>query len=356
MNARGIHNLISFSNLFKLLLGISISIQLIVITFNHFSGYYILENSLEFLTRLLLGTFLSLLASFMIAYPDLMVINKMNQHFSWERNTLKRIVSQLGLSVLVASIVAIIITIISNSINPYKEGVQPNIIYNVLIFCVVNIILVLILEAWIFFIERDNSKEKSKELEGRLSQLRFEILKSQIDSHFMFNSLNVLSGLIEKDTRKAQDFIDEFSNIYRYVLDTIERPVVSVNEEISFARSYMFLQQIRYGEPLKFSIDLPTKILGALLPPLSLQVALENACKHNLIDDGKPLRISITNENDTLVITNNIQLKIVSRTSKGTGQPNLKKRYELLSDKLPEFRIGTSKYKVILPLINDELL
>ncbi len=356
MNVRGIHILISFQNLFKLLVGISVSIQLVVITFNHFSGYYILESSIEFITRLLLGTFLSLIASFMIAYPDLMIINRMNHHFSWEKSTFKRIVIQLGLSVLVAAVVAILITILSNSINPYKEGLHPNVIYNVLIFCVVNIILVLILEAWIFFIERDNSKEKSKELEGRLSQLRFEVLKSQIDSHFMFNSLNVLSGLIEKDTRKAQDFIDEFSSIYRYVLDTIEKPVVSVDEEINFARSYMFLQQIRYGEQLKFSIDLPTKILSALLPPLSLQVVLENACKHNLIDEEKPLQIAIRNENDSLVITNNIQLKISSRTSKGTGQLNLRKRYELLSDDLPEFRVGTNEYKVILPLIYDELL
>lgn len=353
---RNIHTLIPFPNLFKLLVGISVCAQLIVITFNHFSGYFVLDSSLEFLTRLLLGSLLSLIASFMIAYPDLAIIRQMNKYFSWEKHTFRRVLIQLGLSVVVAAVVAIFITVLSNFINPYEGGLKQNLVYNVLIFCVVNIILILILEAWIFFIERDHSKEKSKELESQLSQLRFEILKSQIDSHFMFNSLNVLSGLIEKDTKKAQDFIDEFSNIYRYVLETIEKPVVSIDEEISFARSYMFLQQIRYGEQLKFHIDLPTRILTALLPPLSLQVVLENACKHNLIDDDKPLQINIKNIKDQLVITNNIQLKISSRNSRGTGQLNLKKRYELLGGTLPQFRVGTNEYRVILPIINDELL
>lgn len=185
-------------------------------------------------------------------------------------------------------------------------------------------------------------------------QSQFEILKSQINPHFMFNSLNVLSGLISKDIGKAQQFIDEFSHIYRYVLETLEQPVVSLEKELDFMRSYLFLQQIRHGNDLSWSVKIPSALLKWVLPPLSLQVVLENAIKHNIVNEQKPLKIDIFSEETTLVVRNNIQPKISSVSSTGLGLKNLVKRYGLIGQKEPVFYVETGYYVAKLPLLETD--
>ncbi|WP_428236745.1 sensor histidine kinase [Gracilimonas sp.] len=350
---QSIHQLIPFSKLFKLLIGVSACVQLIVITYNHLSGYSVLDDTIHFIAKFTLGTFLSLIAAFLIAYPDLMIIQSLNKKLSWQKSTFTRAILQFVLSTILAVSVSTIITFLSHSLSEYQGGLLKNLLYNALIFSVCNLIMMIILEAWIFFEESNESKRKSEQLERELVQIRFEVLKNQINPHFMFNSLNVLSGLIETNTQKAQDFIDEFSQIYRYVLQTIEEPLVTLHKELSFARSYIFLQQIRYGENLNFSVDLPTHLLDYYLPPLSLQVALENACKHNQISPDKPLQLSITNEDDFLVIQNNIKLKKSGSKKGGIGQKNLAKRYSMVSSVKPTFRMKAKSYEVTLPLIKD---
>ena len=236
----------------------------------------------------------------------------------------------------------------------YKDDIAGVLITNVLIYVVVNIIVVAVFEAWIFYIESDRAKQKADHLQEELSQIKFEVLKSQINPHFMFNSLNVLSGLINKDVKKAQLFIDEFSHIYRYVLEMIEQPVATVNKELDFARSYLFLQQIRYGNDLSYTINIPADLLELLLPPLSLQVVLENATKHNIVNETKPLHIEIFYDGFYLVIKNNIQPKISRGVSTGLGLKNLVKRYAMISDKEPLFLVETSHYIAKLPLIKPE--
>lgn len=184
-------------------------------------------------------------------------------------------------------------------------------------------------------------------------QSQFEVLKSQINPHFMFNSLNVLSGLINVDVAKAQLFIDEFSQIYRYVLETIEQPVVTLSQELDFMRSYLFLQQIRYGESLTYSVNIPAELLQMVVPPLSLQVLLENAIKHNIVNEEKPLKIEIFNEGIYLNIRNNIQPKI-SGTSTGLGLKNLVKRYALISTLQTSFKVINNYYIAKIPLIKIE--
>lgn len=185
-------------------------------------------------------------------------------------------------------------------------------------------------------------------------QSQFEVLKQQVNPHFLFNSLNVLSGLIEKDVSKAQLFIDEFSQIYRYVLETIEKPVVTLSKELGFVRSYIFLQQIRYGENLTFAVNLPSDLLKRYMPPLSLQVVLENAIKHNIVNESQPLHINIYHEADRLIVSNNLQPKISMGKTTGLGQKNMIKRYALISDREPIFQIVNDQYIVQLPLLNTE--
>ncbi len=349
-----IHRLFSFKKLLILLLFLSVAVQIIVISYNNYSGYYVLGSVQHFFLRLLRGTILSLLASFFIAYPDLFMIQYLNKTCPWGRKIVQRVAIQFVFSIILAVTVSILFTLFAHSIKAYERDLVNVLVNNALIFSVVNIFVMAILEGWIYYNESSQAKQIADNLQTELSQIKFEVLKSQINPHFMFNSLNVLSGLINKDVKKAQQFIDEFSHIYRYVLETIEQPVATVDKELDFTRSYLFLQQIRYGKDLSYSINIPASLLDFLLPPLSLQVVLENATKHNIVNETKPLRIEIYNEGQILLIKNNIQPKISKGVSTGLGLKNLVKRYAMISDKEPVFLIETNHYIAKLPLIKPE--
>lgn len=349
----GINRLFPFRRLFWFILGLSVSVQVVVIVYSHLTGFVPLVSIGHFLVRLIFGTLLGFLSGFMLALPDLLTIDRLNNIYPWGGRAVPRVIIQFFLSILFAVIVSTLMTLFSDLLGPYEEELKRVLITNALIVIVLNIILMITLEAWIFFNEGSRARRKAENLERELSQIRFEMLKSQINPHFMFNSLNVLSGLMEKDVVRAQKFIDEFSMIYRYVLETIEKPVVTLGEELAFVRSYFFLQQIRYGDSLTLSVNLPSELLELLLPPLSLQVVLENAIKHNIVNASQPLQIDISGSGRQLVIRNNLQPKISAYTSTHLGQANLSRRYAMITTEEPGFFVETGFYKVKLPLIDS---
>ncbi len=354
MNLKKLHSLFPFRKLLWLLIIMVVTIQLIVIIYNNYSGYYPLADFQHFLLRLVRGTILSLVASFLIAYPDLLTINYLNRFAPWENKTGKRLILQFSAAVVIAVVISTCFTLFANLMKPYQHALSNVLLNNALIFAVVNVFLMAILEGMIFSMESRKSRKMADQLREELSEIKFELLKSQINPHFMFNSLNVLSGLVSHDAKKAEQFIDEFSLIYRYVLETIERPVSTLEKELDFTRSYMYLQQIRYGDNLTYSVDIPSSLLAFLLPPLSLQVVLENAIKHNVVDDTTPLHIDIYHENQYLVISNDIRPKVYKARSTGLGIKNLKKRYAMISDQKPSFDIVDNNYVARLPLLKNE--
>ncbi len=349
-----INRLIPASKLIRFLVGISVTVQLIVIIYNNLSGFYPLAGFSHFLLRLLRGVLLTVPAAAMVAIPDLLIIGWLNRLYPWSRRAPERIMIQFPLSVILAAAVSVLVTLSANAVKAYAEPLQLVLLYNALIYTVVNIIMVGIFEAWISHNRSAEAARKAEMLERELTQIRFEMLRSQINPHFMFNSLNVLSGLIEKDTAKAQEFIDEFSQIYRYVLETVEQPVTTLGRELEFVRSYLFLQQMRYGEDLSWSVSLPAGMLALTLPPLSLQVVLENAIKHNIVNHTRPLHIDIAGDHKELIVSNRLQPKISASASTGMGLKNLTRRYSLISDRLPRFTIENDYYIAMLPLINPE--
>ncbi len=344
----------SFKSLLKFIIVFAVVIQLIVISYNHFTGYYVLENWQHFFLRLLRGTILSTISGFLLAYPDLYFIKQLNKFAEWNEKPVLRILIQIFLITSLAVIISLIITVFANWVSKYTENFTGVLINNALLYIAANVILVSILEGWIYYSESKKAKQQTRELQQELSQIKFEVLKSQINPHFIFNSLNVLSGLMNKDIEKAQQFIDEFSHIYRYVLETIEHSVSKLGKELDFMQSYLFLQQIRYGYSLNYSVKIDSKFLNYYLPPLTLQLILENAIKHNIINEAKPLKIELYTENDFLIVKNNLQPKISSGNSMGLGIKNLTKRYNLISDVQPLFFVETNYYIAKLPLIKEE--
>lgn len=349
-----LNGLIPLPRLIRFLVGISVAIQLIVIIYNNLSGFYPLQNFTHFLLRLLRGVLLTVPAAVLIAIPDLLIIDWLNRRFPWNRKVVPRVVIQFLATVILAVAIAVLLVITANALTPYTEKLELVLLYDTLISVVVNIIIMGVLEAWVQHIRSTEAGRKAEALEQELTQMRFEMLKNQINPHFMFNSLNVLSGLIDKDVKKAQEFIDEFSQIYRYVLETVEQPTATLGRELEFMRSYLFLQQMRHGDDLTWSVNLPAGMLELVMPPLSLQVVLENAIKHNIVNQSRPLHIDITGEEMTLVVSNRLQPKISAAASTGVGLKNLTRRYSLITDRLPQFAVENDHYIARLPLINPE--
>lgn len=329
-------------------------VQLIIITYNYVTGFIVVPNLFNFLTRLTIGTGFSFIFALILVYLDLQIINLLDKIFPLPQKLFSRIPVEFILSVIAGVIIGSLVTIIAGTLMPYEDGLVKNIINNSLITSVINLLIITGIEAIVWFKRNQNTLVKAEILERENSQIRFETLKSQLNPHFLFNSLNVLSSLIKKDSDRAQNFVDEFSSVYRYTLDVIEKPVVELKEEIDFAKSFLFLQKIRFDNAVDMEINVDAAKLNYLVPPLAIQTLLENVFKHNKASEDNPLKIKIYNEDNWLVIVNNLQPKIKGSDSKGVGLNNLNKRYELLGENLPKFSVTEKEYIAKIPLIKPE--
>ena len=184
----------------------------------------------------------------------------------------------------------------------------------------------------------------------------FETLKNQLDPHFLFNSLNVLSSLIEENPKKAQEFTVALSKIYRYVLDQKDKNLISVEEELNFAKLYVSLLKMRFEDAIIINFQTDADMNDFRIVPLSLQLLLENAIKHNIISDQKPLQIDIFKEENYLVVQNSYQKKQTFEKSTGIGLQNIMQRYNLVSNLEINIQQTNEHYIVKLPLISGESL
>lgn len=286
----------------------------------------------------------------------------LQNNFPWSENVAKRLFIELISTSTLTLTLTFIFTEILSLIIP-EEGFSYSIqTYHLLETAILmNLILVPVAEGSFFFDEwKQSFMEKEKlllvkeqlEKENIISQ--YETLKNQIDPHFLFNSLNVLSSLIHEDTEKAEDFIDEFANVYRYVLDVSSKQLVPLKEELSFIESYFFLQKIRFGDNLKIDIDIPENIEQLFILPLSLELVVENAIKHNKVSKEAPLRIEIRTDKHFIVVTNNLQIRNEAIISTGIGLKNIKERYYLYNKTQPVFEQYNNKFIARVPLIRKE--
>jgi Histidine kinase/2TM domain len=184
---------------------------------------------------------------------------------------------------------------------------------------------------------------------------QFESLKNQIDPHFLFNSLNVLSSLIEENPDNAQRFTTSLSKIYRYILEQKDKELVSVEEELSFAKTYMNLLKMRFENSLTYEILIEELNPEGRVVPLSLQLLLENTVKHNVVSEKRPLHIKIFIENGNLVIQNNFQKKEVLQDRKGVGLQNIVDRYAIISNKKIIVEETLEAFTVKIPILTKQI-
>lgn len=184
---------------------------------------------------------------------------------------------------------------------------------------------------------------------------KFESLKNQIDPHFLFNSLNVLSSLIEENPDNAQRFTTSLSKIYRYVLEQKDKELVSVEEELSFAKTYMNLLKMRFENSLFYELPAEGINPDAKVVPLSLQLLLENTVKHNVVSEQKPLHIKIFIDGDCLAIQNNFQKKEVLQDRQGVGLQNIVNRYGIVTDRKVLIEQNEETFTVKIPILTKQI-
>lgn len=183
-------------------------------------------------------------------------------------------------------------------------------------------------------------------------QTQLDSLKSQINPHFLFNSLSSLASLISEDQHKAEEFVNELSSVYRYLLQANDSELTTVEKELKFIEAYARLMTIRFGEAFAIIVNVESKFLQYKLPPLTLQLLVENAVKHNIILPQKPLRINIsTNGNENIIVENNLQKKNNKETSGKLGLRNISSKYRLLKQKDIVVQESAESFRVIIHLI-----
>ncbi len=202
-----------------------------------------------------------------------------------------------------------------------------------------------------WLLEWKKSATEAEKLKSEMLASQYQSLKDQLNPHFLFNSLNVLSNLVYEDPDRSAAFILKLSKIYRYVLDVQQEDLIPLTQEMEFAKNYLELQKIRFEENLVYSIKV-TELDGLSIPPLSLQLILENAIKHNEASQENPLFIQLIQQGDELWITNTFQPKKGKlEESAGIGLANIRKRYKLLSQREIQVINTLDEFVVKLPLI-----
>lgn len=292
--------------------------------------------------------------AFIFFYELLSIINDwIDKYWKWHIHTRKRFAIQFFIDFL---LVIIVFVPVGWAISGYI-AIDQKVDYweDALIIGSVSIVitfLAVIFELAIFFLtEWKESQLLVEKFRTENLEFRIDRLKEQLNPHFLFNNLNTLYALIIENPVKASEFVLELADIYRYLLKNKDEEIISLKEELEFTRSYIFLISNRFAGSVHIQVDLPVTVLSSNIPPLTLQMLIENAIKHNSFDKLNPLEVRIFESQNKIIIENILQPKMETVETTHIGLNNLKERYRFLSGQDIEILKNDHKFIVMLPII-----
>jgi sensor histidine kinase YesM len=223
-----------------------------------------------------------------------------------------------------------------------------------------NLVIVMVTTAYLLatrgrdYVRLLNQAElEMEQYKNEATTARLQALRSQLNPHFLFNSLNTLSSLVHRDADAADDFIQQLAKVYRYVLEHSDHDLVPLHAELAFVESYVYLLRTRFKEGLCVEICIGEDLRDLRLPPMTLQVLIENAVKHNIISPKQPLTIAITSDGeDCLVVKNNLQERSEKDASSSVGLANITARYEYIAQKPLTVKRTSDEFSVTIPLLH----
>lgn len=287
---------------------------------------------------------------------NLRIDTLMNKLFPWEKKPGTRVLVHLPLSIIFsAGVIYLSMLAFNTFVCRFPEHTKDQFMgISVIIGVLISIILLTVEVSTQFFGNWKRSLVEVEKYKSESLQAQLQNLKDQINPHFMFNNLSVLSSLVYKDQDKAVDFINQLSKVYRYLLDSRNDELVSLRDELNFIQSYTYLLQIRFDKNLVFNLDIPEEKENLLLPPMSLQMLIENAIKHNEISQVLPLTIHVRISGSKLEVSNNLQLRSNSEVSSKTGLKNIKARYTFFTEEQVEVVETKLTFIVRIPLLRSK--
>ncbi len=234
----------------------------------------------------------------------------------------------------------------------YLQYQDPEVSVQIATGAVIFFIDIGLYEALHLFVELKNTKIREEKLKKENVTTQLANLRNQISPHFLFNSLNTLVYLIDEDKEKSKEFVHKLSYIYKTVLDSSKKDLVSVGEEMEYIHAYTGLLKRRFGQNLMFNFDISSKDLDKKIMPLSLQLGIENAVKHNVVSKKQPLFINIETVDGFLVIKNNLQKRTIRSKNTGLGLMNITNRYQLITNKQVLIDNSEDYFTLKLPLLD----
>ncbi|WP_395054531.1 2TM domain-containing protein [Flavobacterium sp.] len=318
----------------------------------------VLGYSIHFNGKLLINFAFVSMYTFSLTIANTLFFKYLDSVFKKNRFSKPRLIIGFIGSFLVSLFVIFLIRIFEevvvndNSFQSFLASEKPA---NYLVAIIITFFVTLSLYAFHFYKTYQENKLKEQKIIAGTANAQLESLKNQIDPHFLFNSLNVLSSLIEENPDNAQKFTTSLSKIYRYVLEQKDKELVTVQEELAFAKTYMNLLKMRFEDSISYDVPLDYDNLEAKVVPLSLQLLLENTIKHNVVSEQKPLQIKIYIRNNYLVVENNLQKKEVLQDRRGVGLQNIIERYKLLSERKVVIEESESYFKVMIPILTKQI-
>ncbi|MQP24114.1 histidine kinase [Flavobacterium sp. LMO8] len=318
----------------------------------------VINRSLPSLLSLKWNFIFTMLYSVVLYFANALIFIQLDKYFEKNRFHLKRLVIGFLASFFVSGLAIFFLRMLEDvgfENKTIQEFIQNEMPANYVVAMVITIIVSLVVHLVYFYKAYQENKLKEQKIIAGTASAQFESLKNQIDPHFLFNSLNVLSSLIEENPENAQKFTTSLSKIYRYVLEQKDKELVSVAEELQFAKTYMNLLKMRFENSITFEIPEGFDNDEAKVVPLSLQLLLENCIKHNVVSEAKPLHVKISIENNQLVVINNLQKKEVLSDRKGVGLQNIVNRYSILTKRTVLVEENEQEFKVFLPILTKQI-
>lgn len=288
--------------------------------------------------------------------------NYLNTNVNWTNKQKYRIIIGTTGCIIITMITIFLLRILQNvvfegkTLQDFLEGEHFSFYY---VSLLITMVVTLFYHTIYFYKQSQENKVKEQKIIASNASAQFESLKNQIDPHFLFNSLNVLSSLIEENQDSAQKFTTSLSKIYRYVLEQKDKELVTVEEELNFAKTYMNLLKMRFENSISYSLpdlNLHSELAMGKVVPLALQLLLENTIKHNVVSEQKPLHIAIEIKNNELIISNNLQKKEVLSDRKGVGLQNIVDRYAMLTDRNVLVTEKNDNFSVSIPILTKQVI
>ncbi len=318
----------------------------------------VVNQKLPTLAALKWNFIFTLMYSFVLYFSNAVIFIQLDKHFEKNRFHLKRLVIGFLASFLISGLAIFFLRIVEDVVfenKTFSEFLKNENPSNYIVALVITVIVSLFIHLIYFYKTYQENRVKQEKIIAGNASAQFESLKNQLDPHFLFNSLNVLSSLIEENPENAQKFTTSLSKIYRYVLEQRDKELVSVAEELKFAKTYMNLLKMRFENSITFELPESFENEEAKVVPLALQLLLENAIKHNVVSEQKPLHIKISIEENQLVVENNLQKKETLQTRKGVGLQNIVDRYAIISTRKVAIEETNEFFKIKLPILTKQI-